>query len=55
MISVTRTTPPQSLVNNAATWTADYLAARAALAADPKSVVLKKQRQQPKVNMHNPM
>lgn len=42
MISVTRTTPPQSLVNNAATWTADYLAARAALAADPKSVVLKK-------------
>lgn len=42
MIAVIRKATPQSLVNNAATWTADYLAARAALTADPKSVALKK-------------
>lgn len=42
MIAVVRKTTPQSLINNAATWTADYLAARAAFADDPKSVALKK-------------
>ena len=42
MIAVTRTNTPQSLVDNAATWTADYLAARTALEAEPKSLSLKK-------------
>ncbi len=42
MIAVARSTKPKSLVDNAATWTVDYLAARAALAADSKSVALKK-------------
>jgi uncharacterized protein (TIGR02646 family) len=42
MIAVSRATTPLSLVNNAATWTADYLAARTALGADPTSAPLKK-------------
>jgi uncharacterized protein (TIGR02646 family) len=42
MIAVLRKATPQSLVDNAAAWTADYLAARAALVADPKSIPLKK-------------
>ena len=41
MITVKRTNKPQSLVDNAATWTTEYLAARAALEVDPKSISLK--------------
>ena len=46
MIAVTRTDTPQSLAQNATTWTTEYIAARTALAADPKSVTLKNEKKQ---------
>lgn len=46
MIAVTRTATPQSLVDNGAIWTAAYLAARTALAANPQSEPLKKVKKQ---------
>jgi uncharacterized protein (TIGR02646 family) len=42
MIAVERTKIPASLAQNAETWKVAYIAARVALAADPKSVLLKK-------------
>jgi uncharacterized protein (TIGR02646 family) len=44
MIAVTRTAKPNSLEQNAATWTTAYQAAKAALAADPNSKDLKKEK-----------
>ena len=46
MIRVVRTNKPNSLVLNAERWRGEYLAARAALAANPKSVELKKAKKQ---------